>query len=89
MYPSEWEVEIPAGTKLDKLRKRLDAEFSLLPEKDHEDTTAIPIWFRIYMRKKFPELPKSGPYQYPRTARRILYRMLRNPDSDKIDVKQN
>lgn len=84
-YPAKWEVKVPAGTKLDKLRKRLDAEFSLLPEKDIEDTTPIPIWFRVYMRKQFPDLPKSGPYQYPRTANRILHRMLSNPDADEYD----
>jgi len=89
MYPPEWEVKVPVGTKLDKLRKQLDAEFNLLPEKDLDDTTAIPIWFRIYLRKQFPGLPKSGPYQYPRTATRILNRLLDNPDADEIGVKQD
>lgn len=89
MYPPEWEVEVPAGTKLDKLRKRLDAEINLIPEKDLEDSTPIPIWFRIYMRKQFSELPKSGKYQYPRTASRILYRLLSNPDANEIDVKED
>ncbi|UCH93371.1 MAG: hypothetical protein JSV88_24270 [Candidatus Aminicenantes bacterium] len=82
LYPAEWEVEVPAGTRLDKLRKQLDAEFNLLPEKDLEDTTPLPVWFRVYMRKQFPGLPKSGPYQYPRTANRILQRMLSHPDAD-------
>jgi len=89
VYPAEWEVEVPAGTKLDKLRKRLDAEFSLLPEKDIEDTTPLPIWFRVYMRKQFPRLSNSGPYQYPRTAGRRLQRMLSNPDAIEIDNKQD
>jgi hypothetical protein len=87
LYPSEWEVEVPPGTKLDELRKRLDAEFHLLPAKDLEDTTPLPIWFRVYMRKQFPDLPESGPYQYPRTAGRILQRMLSNPDAAEIDGK--
>jgi hypothetical protein len=88
MYPSEWEVEVPPGTKLDELRKRLDAELLLLPEKDLEDTTPIPIWFRVYMRKQVPELTESGPYQYPRTAVRILQRMLNNPNSNEIGGKK-
>ncbi|MFC2155355.1 hypothetical protein ACFLRB_02540 [Acidobacteriota bacterium] len=89
MYLAEWEVDVSAGTKLDTLRKRLDAEFSLLPEKDIEDTTPLPIWFRVYLRKQFPKLPKSGPYQYPRTAGRILQRMLGNPDAIEINDKQD
>ncbi len=89
MYPGEWEVEVPAGTKLEKLRKRLDAEFNILPEKDIEDTTPLPVWFRVYMRKQFPKLPESGPYQYHRTAVRILQRMLSNPDAIEIDSKQD
>jgi len=88
MYPAQWEVEVPPGTKLDKLRKRLDAQFLLLPEKDLDDTTALPIWFRVYMRKQFPELPESGPYQYPRTANRTLQWMLNHPDADEIDAQQ-
>ncbi len=87
MYPPEWEVEVPAGTKLDELRKRLDAELSLLPEKDLEDTSPLPIWFRVYLRKQLPELQESGPYQYPRTAGRILQWMINNPNSDQIDAK--
>jgi len=87
MYPAEWEIDVPAGTKLDKLRLQIDAEFNLLPEKDIEDTTPLPIWFRVYMRKQFPKLPQSGPYQYPRTAGRSLQRMLSNPDTVEIDNK--
>ena len=88
MYPSEWEVAVPPGTKLDKLRKRLDAQFRLLPERDLDDTTALPIWFRVYLRKQHPELSKSGPYQYPRTAKRILQWMLDHPNADEIDTPQ-
>jgi hypothetical protein len=88
MYPSQWEVEVPPGTKLDRLRKRLDAQFRLLPEKDLEDTTALPIWFRVYLRKQFPELPESGPYQYPRTANRTLHWMLNHPNADELDARQ-
>ena len=81
----EWEVDVPTGTKLDSLRERLNAQAHLLPEKDLEDTTALPIWFRVYLRKNNPGLATSGPYQYPRTANRMLQRLLGNPDSDKLD----
>lgn len=80
-YPKEWELEVPKGTKLDALRKQLDQEICILPEQDLEDRTPIPVWFRVYLRKQFPDLRTSGPYQYPRTARRILQRLLDHPDS--------
>jgi hypothetical protein len=84
-YPKEWEVSVPEGTKLDKARQMLDKQSNLLPPKDLEDQTPLPIWFRVYLRKEFPELAKSGPYQYPRTANRILQRLLDNPDSQELD----
>jgi acyl-homoserine lactone acylase PvdQ len=80
-YPRDWNVEIPAGTKLAELKQRLDQDFSILPATDLEDRTPIPIWFRVYLRKANPDLAKSGPYQYPRTAIRILQKMLDNPSS--------
>src|SRR5712691_471530 len=87
-YPNEWERPIPKGTKLDALRQQLDREFAILPERDLDDRTPIPIWFRVYLRKKYPDLPTSGPYQYPRTAQRILQRLLDNPNSvDPADPK--
>ena len=64
-----------------RVRQKLDDEVGLLPEKDLEDSTPLPMWFRVYLRKAFPDLPKSGPYQYPRTSMRILHRLLDNPDS--------
>jgi len=80
-YPKEWEVEVPQGTALDSLRRELDRQMSLLPALDTEDQTPLPIWFRVYLRKQNPDLPTSGPYQYPRTAPRLLQWMLAHPDS--------
>jgi hypothetical protein len=80
-YPKEWEVGVPPGTKLDSLRREMDAQFAVLPPKDLEDRTPLPIWFRVYLRKKNPGLPTHGPYQYPRTARRLLQWMVAHPDS--------
>jgi hypothetical protein len=87
-YPKEWEREVPKGTKLDSLRQELDRQITVLPELDLEDRTPIPIWFRVYLRKKYPDLSTSGPYQYPRTAQRIFQRLLDHPDSvDAADQK--
>jgi hypothetical protein len=86
-YPKEWEREVPKGTKLDFLRRELDRQIAILPEQDLEDRSPLPVWFRVYLRKKYPDLPTSGPYQYPRTAQRILQRLLDNPDSADVDSK--
>jgi hypothetical protein len=80
-YPESWNVKVPAGTKLDRVRRELEREVHTLPERDVEDRTPIPAWFRVYLRKRLPNLSTSGPYQYPKTARRILQRLLNNPNS--------
>lgn len=80
-YPKEWERPIPKGSKLALLSRDLEKEIGLLPAKDLEDRAPLPIWFRVYLRKEMPGLATSGPYQYPRTATRILQRLLDNPDS--------
>ena len=80
-YPKDWELPVPAGTALDALRRRLEGRLDLLPEGDLEDRTPLPVWFRVYLRQQFPDLARSGSYQYPRTANRILQRLLDNPNS--------
>lgn len=80
-YPRAWDVKVPVGTKLDRLRRQLEREVSTLPEHDDEDGTPIPAWFRVYLRKRLKNLPTSGPYQYPRTARRVLQQLLNNPNN--------
>lgn len=86
-YPKDWEVPVTKNTKLDELRLKLDKQISTLPAADLEDQSPLPIWFRVYLRKQYPDLPTSGPYQYPRTANRILRRMLDNPNDVSLDVK--
>ena len=88
MYPTQWEVRVPQGSKLDQLKKKLLQQIDLLPERDIEDKTPIPIWFRVYLRKTHKDLPTSGPYQYPKTARRILQQMLSNPNSVQVPPDQ-
>lgn len=80
-YPTEWEVAVPSGTPLDSLRRELDRQIEILPARDLEDETPLPIWFRVYLRKQYPELPTDGEYQYPRTAPRMLQWLLAHPDS--------
>jgi hypothetical protein len=80
-YPKEWDRPTPPGTALDALRQKLERRLDLLPERDLEDRSPLPPWFRVYLRQQFPELARSGPYQYPRTANRILQRLLDHPNS--------
>lgn len=80
-YPREWEVSIPPGTRLDSLRHDLDSLFAVLPPNDLEDRSPLPVWFRVYLRRKNPGLPTQGPYQYPRAARTLLRWMVAHPDS--------
>ena len=82
---------VPKDTKLYELKRTLEAQASsVLPPKDSEDTSKLPLWFRVYFRKLQqrehvdPPMPTSGPYQYPRTANRLLQRLLDNPNE--IDV---
>lgn len=79
-YPQEWERKIPEGTRLAAMKAEYDHRLDLIPAKDLEDKSAIPLWFRAYLRDKHPELPTSGPYQYPRWANRLLGWMLMHPD---------
>jgi len=82
---------VPKDTKLYRLKKTLEAEApSVLPPGDREDRSNLPLWFRVYFRKlqkhANPPLPTSGPYQYPRTANRLLQRLIDNPDADDLAV---
>jgi hypothetical protein len=82
---------VPKDTKLSRLKKTLEAEApSVLPRGDREDKSSLPLWFRVYFRKiqahADPPLPTSGPYQYPRTANRLLQHLIDNPNADDIAV---
>jgi hypothetical protein len=83
-YPAEWEVAVPAGTALDAVRRYCDTRFDLLPARDLEDQSPLPVWFRVYLRRQNPGLAKSGPYQYPRPSNRILQQLLDNPDTSEL-----
>ena len=83
-YPKDWDVHIPPGSRLDSLARVLAREVTVLPSRDLEDQTPLPLWFRVYLRKKNPNLPTTGPYQYPRSAPALLRWMLQHADSVKL-----
>ncbi|MDG2375623.1 MAG: hypothetical protein P8M18_04650 [Woeseiaceae bacterium] len=43
-------------------------DLSYLSETEDQIKDPIPAFFRIELRKKMPNLPKTGPAQYPRSA---------------------
>jgi hypothetical protein len=82
---ARWEKPIPDGTRLCRLKVLLERQAALLPERDLDDRSALPKWFRVLMRKEHADLPTSGDYQYPRTANRVLQGLLNKPDAATID----
>ena len=83
-YPKDWDVHIPPGSRLDSLARALTRDVAALPPRDLEDQTPLPLWFRVYLRKKNPNLPATGPYQYPRSAPALLRWMVQHADSVKL-----
>jgi hypothetical protein len=83
-YPAAWEVPVKEGTILARVATELDREVSILPPHDGDDKSPLPVWFRVYLRKLYPDLPQDGPYQYPRTADRILHQLIENPNDPKL-----
>jgi len=83
-YPKDWDVHVPPGSRLDSLARALARDVAILPPRDLEDQTPLPLWFRVYLRKKNPNLPATGPYQYPRSAPALLRWMVQHADSVKL-----
>ena len=79
-YPQRWELRIPAGTRLDSIRRIHDTRLQYLPADDIKDRSPFPLWFRAYLRQLHPGLPTTGLYQYPRVAAQILEWMMAHPD---------
>ncbi len=76
----EWEVQIRSGTRLDSIRRLYDRRLhrDVAAESDMLDASPYPLWYRAYLRDAHPDLPTSGPYQYPRVAAQLLQWMARN-----------
>ena len=82
-YPQadRWEIQVRSGTRLDSLRLRYSNRLQRLAAgADIEDRSPYPLWYRAYLRERFPALPTSGPYQYPRVAAQILEWMAAHQD---------
>jgi hypothetical protein len=74
-YPNaaRWEIGIRSGTRLDSLRRRFSNRLRrVAAARDVEDRSPYPLWYRGWLRERFPGLPTAGPYQYPRVAQQIL-----------------
>jgi hypothetical protein len=81
-YPraGQWEIKMRSGTRLDSLRRRWANRLRRLAAGDVEDRSPYPLWYRGWLRERFPGLPTSGPYQYPRVAAQILEWMASHQD---------
>lgn len=80
-YPERWQVKVPEGTALAQIRDTYEKRRTIrMAVTDLQDQSPHPFWFRAYLRDHFPQLPTSGPYQYPRVAQQILEWMLAHPD---------
>ena len=74
-YPQaeQWEIKVRSGTRLDSLRRVYNSRLHRIAvPTDIEDRSPYPLWYRAYLRERFPALPTSGPYQYPRVAAQLL-----------------
>jgi hypothetical protein len=78
-YPQVWEITVPAGTALARLKSRYEPRLQRIPTRDLEDQAPYPPWFRAFLRDQFRGLPTAGPYQYPRVAAQILEWMVAHP----------
>jgi hypothetical protein len=57
-----------AGPWDDRNYQLLKEEVDLLSAEEHLAGEGIPAFFRIWLRKQYPELPKTGKAQYPRSG---------------------
>ncbi len=74
-YPraAQWEIRVRAGTRLDSLRRLYERRLHrIAAATDVEDQSPYPLWYRAYLRERFPTLPTSGRYQYPRVTAQML-----------------
>jgi len=78
-YPSGWEIRVPPGTELAKIKSTYETRRQPMSPRDLEDRSPLPFWFRLYLRDQLPNLPSNGSYQYPRVAAQILEWMVTHP----------
>ena len=73
---------VPSNSALEKLIKE-NQEFDLLQPQEADDDVGLPLWLRVYWRKKHPDLkhptvnPGAG---YPDVLYDMYARMVAHPD---------
>ena len=69
-------VDYPSLTRLgpwdDRNYQLSQRDLGLLADNEAEMTDPIPAFFRVELRRTWPELRRSGPAQYPRSALQIF-----------------
>jgi hypothetical protein len=74
-------LKVKHGSALEQLIKE-NQDFSMLQPEEANDDLPFPLWLRVYVRKKHPELNFSGPrVGYPLILKEILSYMLRHQDA--------
>lgn len=83
LYQESLERGLPWDTRNLDLRAE---DLALLPPDDSDDNVAIPLWFRVQIRRNYPQMRASGPRQYPHSVKevyRIFYMPQREDAADK------
>jgi len=57
-------------------------DLALLAPNEAEQTDPIPVFFRVELRRNWPELRQSGPAQYPRSALQIFRQLYKGYQVD-------
>lgn len=57
----------------DRNYKLTTKDLEFLSPNEQELKEPIPAFFRVLLRKNYPNLPKTGPAQYPRSALQIFF----------------
>jgi hypothetical protein len=74
-------LKVQRGSALEQLIKD-NQDFSMLSPEEASDGLPFPLWLRVYVRKKHPEINFSGPrVGYPLIMKEILSFMLRHQDA--------
>jgi hypothetical protein len=74
-------LKVRPGSALEALIKE-NQDFSMLEPGEAQDGLPFPLWLRVYVRKKHPEIPFSPPkVGYPLILKEMLSYMLRHQDA--------
>jgi hypothetical protein len=83
-WPSVQEQLVAAkvvhGSALETLIQNHQDVEMLHPEEASDDTVGLPLWLRVYWRKRHPQEPPAGPLDYPDVLNKVYSWMLLNQD---------